>query len=268
MEKEDPSVENLLLRMKLESMFGGEIFMPKMNDLETENIFLQNIIELEEMEMNATPVSVYEYIDRPEFVPVNNIPSGEMKAVLKDLVDYMNEKGVYLEIGGQYPDETIYRFIVEELFWETLSNLKMPGMESCFVYEDYYPNPKISLELLTTELLNDWSTLDVAYFRFLLSDFCITPEGLCHNKKEVFEKIDAYAAKLEKLEQFAFQIGNLRFQEENAAAMQAIVSGSLSFCSSPKQGAVEQIDGVFEFSFKFDQGFWELYYFKLPGFEW
>jgi hypothetical protein len=40
----------------------------------------------------------------------------------------------------------LYRFIAEELFFHEMNNVRVKGMVTCFIYEEFHPNAKLDIE--------------------------------------------------------------------------------------------------------------------------
>src|SRR6478752_6908692 len=117
--QENLRIENEFLKIKLKAQYGEafEMETTEQMPLEIENQFLRNMIAFEDEYAKADFTTIYERIGRPVYKAVGEIRKFELNATLKELTALLEKNNIGLDIlDGPYPDEVIYRFIIEELF--------------------------------------------------------------------------------------------------------------------------------------------------------
>jgi hypothetical protein len=137
--------ENQFLKLKLMAEYGGEVH--KVDDdtnfpTEIENQFLSNVIEFEKQFASGRTISVFEKVGSPQhFKPVSEVPEQEIEQAWDALSDCMSEHGV--ELSACSPNVSareLYRFTIEELFKQETDDINIPGMMTCFIYDEFYPD--------------------------------------------------------------------------------------------------------------------------------
>lgn len=151
--KKDIKRENDELRSKISEefggMFGGESNIPP----DMENQFLKNVMAFEKQFAEGKQTTVYDRIGRPDWVPEEEVNDSEMGRVLDDLCLKLHENGLSIDAICDVEEREMYRFITEELFLETIDDLSIEGMMTCFIYEEFHPNHKYDAEEAVTDFI-------------------------------------------------------------------------------------------------------------------
>lgn len=144
-EQEALRVENEVIKMKLMLEHGAEFrYSEQASALsaEKEHEFLNYIMDFEQQEALAKEGTVFEVLGRPQHFPnVDVVSDDEITEVLQDLLHYMQERGIELTVFS--PNVTareIYRFVTQELFEHRMLHMNMPGMITCFIYDEFHPD--------------------------------------------------------------------------------------------------------------------------------
>jgi hypothetical protein len=136
-------MENEVKKMKLMLEHGAKFpDLPNRQPVDPviENAFLNYIEAFEKNYVNAEQISLFDFIDRPAWIPGKEIPDSDIGAELDRLMGILNDKGIQLDTLCEVEEREIYRFVTEELFLEEIDNMKIPGMMTCFIYEEFHPN--------------------------------------------------------------------------------------------------------------------------------
>src|SRR5215213_7338017 len=155
--QENLHIENQLLKLKMQAESGA--FFGKIDeDLppEIENDFLRHVQAFEEAWQNVKQVTVYDLLDKPDFVKESFLTDAELKEQLSRVFEILDEHEMHLDVLGEYEPRIIYRFITEELFAHETDDLQLPGWTKSFIYEEFHPNHKMDIHNRTIEFLNDW----------------------------------------------------------------------------------------------------------------
>lgn len=144
-QREALKVENDVIKMKLMLEHGAEIqYSESSGDIspETEHEFLNYIMDFEQQEALAKELTVFEVIGSPKhFSPASDIPDDKMKEALQEVLRYMKQRGIELTVfSPNVGSREIYRFATEELFMHRMLHINMPGMVTCFIYDEFHPD--------------------------------------------------------------------------------------------------------------------------------
>ncbi len=137
--------ENDFIKMKLMLEHGADFqYSEGATALspETEHEFLNYIMDFEQHEARASEKTVFEVLGSPQQFPgIGEIEEDRIKGLLQDLLRFMKEKGIELTVFSPNvkPGE-IYRFITEELFCHRMLHMDLPGMATCFIYDEFHPD--------------------------------------------------------------------------------------------------------------------------------
>lgn len=143
---ENLEMENDFLKMKLMLELGAQFgsigesnenFSP-----EIENQFLRNIMEFEKQFAEHKLIKIFDKIGRPlKFKPVHEIPVADIDKAWGELNEYLNMNRIELAVcSPNISKRELYRFTVEELFEYEIDDMDMPGMVTCFTYDEFYPD--------------------------------------------------------------------------------------------------------------------------------
>jgi len=107
---------------------------------EIQSQFLDNIMAYEDAWKNAKRITVYDFLGNPIYRKLEELNDTEVTEELERLMNYMNEHQISLVTLCDVDDRKLYRFITEELFLEEKDDVHIPGMMSCYTYEEFHPN--------------------------------------------------------------------------------------------------------------------------------
>jgi hypothetical protein len=139
--------ENEFLKMKLMLEQGAQFgTIPSDQGLPAniENEFLNYIMAYEKQAVERKMIKVFDRIQRPShFRPVNEIPDNEIENAWSNLDEYLQKFGIKLSVcSPNISTHELYRFTTEELFEEEMNDMNIPGMTTCFTYDEFYPDYK------------------------------------------------------------------------------------------------------------------------------
>jgi len=266
----DKKIDNGLKKKELEEKYGAHFSEFNEFPPEMENHWLNSIEAFEEQFENAKRITVWEYMDKPDYKTIVELKPYEISKELERLFELMDEKGISLSTLCDVEDAELYRFITEELFQEEMDDIRIPGMMSCFTYEEFHPNAKWDIE----------QAIDY-FFRMTMSKMeNIGGDGYdmlyvdtenhrdsAGNKIEKQKVVDCINNFLDSFDKFEVVSYNEKTLEVNPEETDAQVSFSIHF-----KGLFENSDETFDFKgngcFKLrpsEYGGWGMYHIDLPG---
>jgi hypothetical protein len=122
---------------------------------EIEGMFLDSIFNFEKAYKNSRKITVYEKLGAPKFKNADELSDLKLDKALFKITKLMETHNLVLDVICDYEQEErlIYKFITEELFLHEIEDYNIPGMNTCFIYEDFHPNHRYDLERTTEDFL-------------------------------------------------------------------------------------------------------------------
>lgn len=151
--RENLNAENELLKIKLKSEFG----MKDMNSqlpAELENEWLNYIYNFEKLHKEAKEISIYERLGKPEYKKIADLNNEEVTSELSRLLNLMEENNLILNFLCDYDDRIKYEFITEELFAEEIEDVRIEGMMTNFIYEEFHQNHEYDIKEAVSSYFN------------------------------------------------------------------------------------------------------------------
>ena len=139
-------IDNELKKKELEKKYGSHFSHVSNLPTEIENEWLNNIEKFEQQFNNSETISVLKAIGEPKFKRIQELKPNEISFELQRLFDLMNKNNIILDMLCEVEEKEIYRFITEELFVYEIENIRIKGMNTCFIYEDFHPNAQLDIE--------------------------------------------------------------------------------------------------------------------------
>ena len=134
--------ENDFLKLKMMLEHGAQF--GSSNDLPPamENEFLRSVMEYEKQFERGERIKVFDKLGQPRhFKPVKEIPDADIESEWISLFEFMRSKGIELSVcSPSVSPRELYRFTTEELFEVETDKIDLPGMMTCFIYDEFHPD--------------------------------------------------------------------------------------------------------------------------------
>lgn len=123
------------------------------DDDEAENRFLKNVMEYERQIEKGIKVMIFDKIGRPvHFKPAAQVPDENIETALKEVIDYLHTYSIDLDVcSPSVTSRELYRFAIEELFYHKMDDINVPGMITCFIYDEFHPDPVYDNTIAATD---------------------------------------------------------------------------------------------------------------------
>ncbi len=186
--------ENKEKKKKLESEHGANFFSPDSGDEINpfmENIFLNNIEVFENGYNSSKRVKIYDFIGRPQFRNVVEIPETEIPHELEKVMTLLNQHLIELSTLCEVNDRELYRFVTHELFEYEIDDVKVKGMMTCFIYEEFHPNHDYDIRRICSDFINNFIKRETQFFEYNLTQEACNDTALINfiNSFSTFELI-------------------------------------------------------------------------------
>lgn len=105
--------------------------------------FINRVMEFERQYALKKFIKVDKRLGYPRhFKPVNEIPENEMELAWNNLHDYMRQHGISLTASSpRVSNRDLYRFALGEMLELDVSDIDIPNLIHCFVYDEFFPDP-------------------------------------------------------------------------------------------------------------------------------
>jgi len=251
-------MDNDILKAKLSAEFGMSKTESVLDD-EIENQWLNYIYNFETMSKDAGSISVYEFINKPEFKTIDKLNKEEISSELDRLFKIMEENGIALDTLCDYDDEVIYKFITEELFREETNNIRIEGMRHCFIYEEFHPNHEFDLKSSVDDFIHALfeKRWDKEFSKFILHEK-IKFRNNVYERDTFADNIINFQDAYVDAEIISKEILNTEFDTEKG---EAEVKGFISYIANS-----ENHSGDFRIRFIYEYGIWLINGVMFPNF--
>lgn len=258
-------MENEIEKIKLSALHGAEFFTKNELPPEVENEWLKYISAFEEQAGNVKQVTVAERLGNPEFPSIQELSENEVLEMLDRVQHLMAENDLYLDCIVEIPPAEIYRFIIEELFQHEIDDLKIEGLQTCFIYEEFHPNDKLDIKQTLDDFISQVFSSDFRdYLGMHLSESILNSDGEVISKEKAVVKAIAFGDlyehfTMEKLEDFEIKI-----EEEQ---MRSSVTFHISFSAVTGDVAQRFEGAAWATMSKGEFGYWNIAALEFPGFK-
>jgi len=268
--EENAKMENEFLKLKMNAQFGGNFFSGQ-NELppEIENSFLKSVMAFEENYAKAEYTTVYERLNKPTFAPFSELKSDkEVKDALTKLTNLLEQNDMRLDIcDGPYPDEVIYKFITEELMMHEIEKENVFGA-TCFIYEEFHPNHRATIEKNAKEFLETWAAKNVEGLDYTLACDIITPFDTVITKARLSDMLTSFFDAYHNFTDLDYAIGEISFQLSEEDTGMGHAEGFVAYKAVLENREAVVFKGPFKLYMALTYGYWEIVYFVMPGFSW
>lgn len=268
--RENLHIENQLLKLKLQAE-SGAYFGNEDSDLppEIENDFLKQVQAFEEAWQHVKQVKVYERLNHPDFKKEDLLSDTEIEEELKKMHELLEEHNMHLDTLADYEPRVIYRFITEELFQHETDDLQLPGWTTNFIYEEFHPNHKMDIKNRAIEFFDGWFQMKLGEYSWELSEDFVLPNGIVLSKQEVISKLKLVFESFACFDHWDYEIEDISFQwDDNQSKGLGHAEGQVEYEAVMENGEIVNLKGPFKFYMANEEGWWNIFYFIFPGFNW
>jgi hypothetical protein len=270
-EKDKLSIENEIIKIKLQMQFGDDFVMKTNGTLppEIENQFLKQIMAFEANQGSGEEVTVFERIGKPDFKKTEELKSAEISTELVRLNELMESKGIMLNIcDGPYDDAIIYKFITEELFLENVEKEFVENTICNFIYEEFHLNDKAEITRNTHEFMKQWFAREFTEQSYELADPMVTADGKVMPLKKVFKKMSLFFDAFEAFKNDDFSIEDVHFEVYEDGNGMGHSEGIVKYDAMLDNGEAIHFEGGYKLYMQRGDNWWDIFYFVMPGFNW
>jgi hypothetical protein len=269
---ENLRIENELMKIKLKAQYGDAFQMDSSEALppDVENQFLKNILAFEESYNKGDFISVYDRIGKPDYKSVEQMQAGELKESVQQLLELLTQHQISLDFtDGPYDDAIVYRFITEELFNEEVEREPVDGMVMNYIYEEFHPNHKATIERNTHQFLKEWFTRSFFDNVFILSHDIITADGIQMQREDLIVKLRLFFDAFINFADDAYTIDNTSFElQPGDERGMGFAEGMLKYDAEIDNGELIHFEGPYKLYMQMEYNEWSVFYFVMPGFKW
>jgi hypothetical protein len=266
----DKKIDNELKKKELEEKYGAHFSESNELPPEMENQWLNSIDEFEKQFDKAKTITVWEYMDKPSFKTKDELKPHEISKELERLFELMAESNIALSTLCEVDDVELYRFITEELFQHEMDDIQIPGMMSCFTYEEFHPNAKLDIEQAVEYLFEmtlgkmknvSGTGYDLLYIG---TDNFKDSDGNSIEKQRVIDSINNFLNSFDSFEVVTYDEKTFEINREETDAKVTFTIHFRGLYKNNSETYDFRGDGCFKLK-PGEYGGWEMYHIDLPG---
>lgn len=265
--EEQLRIENDILKLKIQAELGGDFEGEANLPPDVENTFLKNVLEFEHKQANAPLKTLFEILDRPFYIPQNELNDEEITSSLEDIESLMVKKGIVVDYATEYPARIKYQFITEELFSKEAADIDIPGMTMHYIYEEFHPNHTLDIESLTESFFNKWinksfdeQSVELAHDMILEDGSLLPSNDLIANMRLIFDSYDQF-------KNASYSVDTISYEMHEGGTGLGFSEGVVEYIAVLESGEEQLYKGDFKLLMQYD-GVWSIFFFHWPGFNW
>jgi hypothetical protein len=159
----------------------------------------------------------------------------------------------------------MYCFITEELFDHETTFIPMPGMTTCFDYEEFHPNHKKDIRNRAIEFLSQWFKKSFSEQSWELANEFILPNGQILSKENVVTRINCIFDSYTVFKDANYKIFDVGFQLNDETGI-GHAEGGVRYDAVLENGETAKFGGPFKLYMGYEGGWWSIFHIVFPGF--
>jgi len=216
---------------------------------EIESLFLDHVMSFENAFQHAKQVQLYDYIGNPPYRKLEELKEDDFADELNRITQIMVDHLVRLTTICDVPELELYRFITEELFFEEIDDMHVPGMFTNFIYEEFHPNHEYDIREHSYDFIRSYLDKENDFYKHLLTSEAEKAD--CHiHFRQAFS---------------SFELNSFTIVELNYDTDKAEVQFECDFIGKV-EGSVDSLhfSGVGILNLLYQWDYWSIDYVKLP----
>lgn len=257
-------IENEIKKMKLSLEHGASFFSPSEKKLspEQEGEWLNQVKKFEDSYAKSKKIVIYDFLEKPTYKPVNEIPEAELEFELKRILNLLGQKGIGINTICKVDDRELYRFITEELFLKEADDMMIEGMTHNFIYEEFHPNHEHDIKTHCSEfvdgLLNKKISLNPSFMA--MSNEIHSNDGIV-KQEDVVKRMEAFREAFSSFKLQHFKITSSKIVENIAD-----VCFDINYIGVIDGGTESRsFTGIGGFMLKHEHDYWCINKISIPG---
>lgn len=261
LQPEDLRIENEVLKLKMNAMFGAKFDNSESMPPQLENIFLNQVLQFETAWAESTPVTMHEAIGSPSCPPAETLDEKEMRNELGKIYNLFQKHNISLSFQKELPLSTVYRFITEELFKVTMLP-QVPGMFHMYSYEEFHPDHQADIEAVVKQFMEGYFNKEKEECMYLLEEELMGKDKDCVLKENVSGLLDMIFETYLVFANCNYSIDEVKFCVEGDDGA-ALVKGEVSYEGLLEHGERVPFNGKFGIHLNY-QYLWKINGFFIP----
>ncbi len=260
-----------LRKKELEKKYGASFSKPDSTlSPKLEEEWLNHIEQFEQQFKKRETITVWDYLEKPDYKKVSEIEPDDICSELDRLMNFMNERNIVLDTLCPVDDAELYRFIIEELFFYEMDNIRIKGMNTCFIYEDFHPNAEYDIRqaydyFFRSTMAKRENVGGEGYdLLYVDKNNYRNAKGEILDKNELIKTINTFLESFDYFDFITNEIEDVAFNENKTDAMLTFeIEYKGCFNNSP-EFITYKGKGYFKFK-PCEYGGWDIYHISMPG---
>jgi len=210
-----------------------------------ENTFLNYIKQFEEQSEIAEDIELLEYLGNPQFKKLEEINLQELSKEIDNVLSIYNENLVNISVSedSEVTEDEYYNFLTIELPKHVMQNMRVSGMTTNFIYEEFHPSDKLDVKMAIEDVLIAAFDKDREFgMTFVANENLQNEEGKIISKKEFQKSLYQLFDDVSEIIEKELVFSKFEFGDENIVHSNFIIRYK-------QKNTFEEIDKVFSFIF-------------------
>lgn len=223
---------------------------------ELENECLKNIYEFEKLHKDPAEISVYKKLGKPVFKKLADLNNEEIVSELSRLLNLMEDNNFILNFLCDYDDRIKYEFITEELFEEIIEDIRIDGMMTNIIYEEFHQNHEYDIKVAVDNFFKFFlkERINEEHIAFIYLNEVITCKDKTISKEDYIRILICFREEVNPAGAELIEFFGLTFDLENNFGN---VSGGISYSVLENGLPSAHVSDIFKIDLIYDKyGYW------------
>lgn len=263
-------IDNELKKKKLEKDYGAQFSKNSELPSEIESEWLNSIEQFEQQFDKKKTIKLWDYIGKPVFKKIHEIAPEQVSYELNRLYNILSKNNIVLDALSDVEDKELYRFITDELLEYEMDNIRIEGMTTNFIYEEFHPNAELDIRqaydyFFRMTLAKSKNIGGDGYdLLYIDTNNYLNAEGNPLSKEHVKNSINNFLHSFDHFEIVSNEIKNIAINEEKTDAKLTFDIHYKGCFNKSKEFADFKGSGTFRLK-PSEYGGWDIYHITLPG---
>ena len=147
--------------------------------------------------------------------------------------------------------------------------MQLPGFIRGYIYEEFHPDHETDMRDTAGHFFYNWFNQDFKKSSSVFAPEFRLPGGIFIPLENLTDKLHSFFDSFPSFPKSEFSISTVKFQwAEDAKKGLGYVEGTVDYEAKMESGEILFFQGPFRLEMANMAGFWQIFYFTIPGFVW
>lgn len=256
--EEQLRMENELLRLQLQAETGAEIQSLSELPAAVENMFLNQMLNIERQMDSVAILSIRSIIGNPEkFVDESALDDEETTLYFDELMALLEEHNIVLDFEEDYPARQKYKFLMDTFLDMEIQKFDIPELVCHFTYEEIAFEHEYRVKAVANLFWHYWFEQDIPWQKDYWRDEIVL-NGVALSKQQLTTKIDQVFTAYHHFDNGHVTIDSCKVMSEGGESF-AKVKGTVQYEACIDHADCILISSDFEMALVLTNDSWQIY---------